>query len=196
MSTTVAEPGPAPQTANPQHGGAAPRSQDEPRALSMAKLALAGILLSALGGAGLGMAMFMWNMGSDMTNMTVAVAQMGKDVTRMSADVGTMTGRTQVMAHSMVTGQAQMGGDLNAIRGGMDFMTGAMGGMGRDMHGMGQSIDTMTGSVGEMTRAIQQMAILIASMDGSMAMIRDTMHRITFDLRKMVEPGRIMTPFR
>ena len=173
-----------------------PITPEEPKGLSVAQVALAGILLSALGGAGLGMGLFMWSMGGDMTNMTQTVVQMGKDVTSMSQDMGAMTGRTQVMRGVLEDGTAKMSGDLHAVRGGKDYTTPAQGIMGRDMNTMHGNVGTMTDDVGEMSRAMQQMDVLVASMNGSMATIRDTMNRVSYDMGKMVRPETIMTPFR
>ena len=82
----------------------------------LAKAGLAGLLLIVATGAFLGMGLFMWNMGNDMRSMTTSVVQMGKDVTSMAQDVGKMAGRMEVMAKSMVDGQAGMSRDLAAMR--------------------------------------------------------------------------------
>lgn len=50
---------------------------------NVARLGGATIVLIVMALAFVGMGLFMWNMGSDMSRMTESVVQMGKDVGRM-----------------------------------------------------------------------------------------------------------------
>lgn len=70
------------------------------------QIGLFGLLLIAAAGAFVGMGLFMFRMGSDMSTMTGAVTQMWRDVSSMATDMSEMTQRMETMAGSMVAGQA------------------------------------------------------------------------------------------
>ena len=119
----------------------------------------------------IGMGLFMWNMGRDMSMMTTSVVQMGKDVTLMS----------------MVQGQARMGDDFSRVRAGMESMTVNMGNMSHDMSALNENIAGMT-------TQIHNMSVDMRQMNHSMAVMTNSMGHMGSDINKFSNPQR-MLPF-
>jgi hypothetical protein len=81
----------------------------------LARLGAIGVAVLIAAGAFAGMGLFMFNMGRDMSDMTVAVIQMGRDVSSMAGNMDRMSADMQVMAKSMVEGQAGMSQDFARV---------------------------------------------------------------------------------
>lgn len=63
----------------------------------LARLGAIGVAVLIAAGAFAGMGLFMFNMGRDMSDMTVAVIQMGRDVSSMAGNMDKFTRPESIM---------------------------------------------------------------------------------------------------